>query len=87
MATALVTRGSPRDPALDALIVSGHALDRLVGIRELTIEMAHDGEEWGDQREQGAREGEGADPRGEGLALPERTRYPCWRSRARITEM
>ena len=36
--------------ALDALIVSGHASDGLVGIRELMVEMAHDGPEWGDQR-------------------------------------
>src|SRR5712691_7176418 len=52
---------------LDALIVSGHTLDRLVGIRELAVEVTHHREERGDQREQRAREGEGADPRGEGL--------------------
>src|SRR4030095_7719337 len=53
--------------ALDTLIVSGHALDRLVGIRELAVEVAHDGKERGDQREQRAREGQSADARGEGL--------------------
>lgn len=52
---------------LDALIMGSDALDRLVGIRELAVEMAHDGEERRDQREQGAREGQAADPRGEGL--------------------
>ena len=53
--------------ALDALIMGGDALDRLVGIRELAVEVAQDGEERSDQREQGAREGQAADPRGEGL--------------------
>src|ERR671919_1273451 len=43
--------------ALDALVVSGHALDRLIGIRELAVEVTHDGEERGDQREQWARKG------------------------------
>jgi hypothetical protein len=56
-----------RAQALDALIVSGHVLDRLVGIRELTVEVTHHREERGDQGEQRAREGQGADPRGEGL--------------------
>jgi hypothetical protein len=62
--------------ALDTLIVSGHALDRLVGIRELAVEVAHDGKDRGDQREQRAREGQGADARGEGLGPAGRDAVP-----------
>ena len=53
--------------ALDALIVSGHVLDRLVGIRELAVEVPQDGEERSDQREQRPRKDQGADPSGEAL--------------------
>ena len=34
-----------RAQALDTLIVSSHALDRLVGIRELAVEVPQDGEQ------------------------------------------
>jgi len=37
----------------------GHALDRLVGIRELAVEVPHDRKQRGDQREQGPRQGQG----------------------------
>ena len=73
--------------ALDTLIVSGHALDRRVGIRELAGEVAHDGKERGDQREQRAREARARTRVGKASAPPDGTRYPCWRSNARMTGM
>ena len=60
--------------ALDPLIVSGHALDRLVAIRELAVEGARDGEERGDQREQGPGRARARTRVRKASALPEGTR-------------
>src|SRR5437867_5776129 len=56
-----------RAQALDALIVSGDALDHRVGVRELRVEVAHHGQQGRDGREQPAGQGQGQDAVEEGL--------------------
>ena len=64
-----------RAQASDPLIVSAEALDGLVGIRELAIEVTHDREERGDQGKQCPWERQGARTRvTKPSALPEGTR-------------
>jgi hypothetical protein len=50
-----------RAQARHARILDGEVLDRRVGVRELPVEVRHDGEERRDQREQAARQGRDPD--------------------------
>jgi hypothetical protein len=47
-----------RAEARHARILDGEVLDRRVGVRELLVEVTHDGEERRDHREQAARQGQ-----------------------------
>jgi len=49
-----------RAQARHAGILDGEVLDHLVGVRELLLEGAHDGEQRCDHREQAARQGQRA---------------------------
>ena len=59
-----------RAQARHARILNGEVLDRRIGVRELLVEGAHDGEQRRDHRAQAARQGEALDPVDKMLRTP-----------------